>query len=474
MALENARLFAELQERNRELAEALERQTATGQVLEVISRSTRDVRPVFETVVEHAIRLCGADAGQIFRLHGDVYRVEVASGGSDDYHALLARNPVAPGRGTLVGKVALERRAVRIPDVLEDAEYRWREAQRLGGFRHPDRRPPAQGRGRAGGHHPVAPRGAPVHRPPDELVTSFADQAVIALENTRLFTELEDKGQQLEVASRHKSEFLATMSHELRTPLNAINGFSEVLLERYFGDLNDKQEEYLNDILSSGRHLLSLISDILDLSKVEAGRMELEPSRFPLAPLLESGLVMVRERASRNGVLLGLDVGPEVGEIEADERKVKQVLFNLLSNAVKFTPPGGRVDVAARSAGRGGDHRPGHRRGDRSGGPGAHLRGLPPGPPGKDHGEGTGLGLALTRRLVELHGGRSAWRACPERAARSPWPCPGAPRPRAHRRAHRRVSRWGPERTERKRCQRAGEVRRRRWGEAGEGEGAWA
>jgi signal transduction histidine kinase len=407
MALENARLFAELQERNRELAEALERQTATGQVLEVISRSTRDVRPVFETVVEHAIRLCGADGGQFFRLHGDVYRVEVASGGSDDYHALLARSPVAPGRGTLVGKVALERRAVRIPDVLVDAEYRWREAQQLGGFRTLIGVPLLKDEAVLGVIILWRREARPFTDHQMQLVTSFADQAVIALENTRLFTELEEKGQQLEVASRHKSEFLATMSHELRTPLNAINGFSEVLLERYFGDLNDKQEEYLNDILSSGRHLLSLISDILDLSKVEAGRMELEPSRFPLAPLLESGLVMVRERASRNGVLLGLDVSPEVGEIEADERKVKQVLFNLLSNAVKFTPPGGRVDVAARSAREGveitvRDTGTGIAAEDQ----GRIFEAFRQARPGKDHGEGTGLGLALTRRLVELHGGR--------------------------------------------------------------------
>src|SRR5262245_20573179 len=160
----------------------------------------------------------------------------------------------------------------------------------------------------------------------------------LAANLNRMNEELRQLYHQLEAANRHKSEFLASMSHELRTPLNAVIGFSEVLLERLFGDLNAKQEEYLRDILDSGRHLLSLINDILDLSKVEAGRMELELGRFSLPEALENGLTMVRERASRHGIALNLEVDPAVDVIEADERKVKQVIINLLSNAVKFTP----------------------------------------------------------------------------------------------------------------------------------------
>ncbi len=133
------------------------------------------------------------------------------------------------------------------------------------------------------------------------LLQTFADQAVIAIENVRLFREIEDKSRQLETASRHKSEFLANMSHELRTPLNAILGFSEVLSERMFGEINDKQAEYLSDILESGRHLLSLINDILDLSKIEAGRMELEATDFDLPSAIENTLMLVRERAHRRG-----------------------------------------------------------------------------------------------------------------------------------------------------------------------------
>jgi signal transduction histidine kinase len=196
------------------------------------------------------------------------------------------------------------------------------------------------------------------------------------------------------------------MSHELRTPLNAIIGFSEVLLERMFGELNEKQDEYLNDILSSGRHLLALINEILDLSKVEAGRMELDLGTFSLPQALEHGLTMVREQATRRGVALTLAIGPDVDAIEADERKVKQVLFNLLSNAVKFTPDGGRVDVQARQAGDGWAE------------VAVSDTGIGIAPEdqerifdefhqaGAGHQQGTGLGLALARRFVELHGGR--------------------------------------------------------------------
>ena len=181
------------------------------------------------------------------------------------------------------------------------------------------------------------------------MLKTFATQSALAIQNARLFREIADKSRQLEVASRHKSEFLANMSHELRTPLNAIIGFSEVLNERMFGELNDKQAEYLRDIHASGTHLLSLINDILDLSKVEAGRMELELTDFDLPATLDSALTLVRERASRRGVTLQMTVGERVGMIRGDERKIRQVLLNLLSNAIKFTPEGGASKSGPRS-----------------------------------------------------------------------------------------------------------------------------
>jgi len=240
------------------------------------------------------------------------------------------------------------------------------------------------------------------------LLRTFADQAVIAIQNARLFREIQDKSRELEVANKHKSAFLASMSHELRTPLNAIIGFSEALLARFFGELNEKQDDYLKDIYSSGKHLLNLINDVLDLSKVEAGRMELDLSQFDLPSALADAMTLIRERATKHGIALGLDVAPALGTVTGDERKFKQILLNLLSNAVKFTPDGGRVDVSAarvqndiviavKDTGIGiaaADQEAVFEEFRQVGGDYTSKQ------------EGTGLGLALTRRFVELHGGR--------------------------------------------------------------------
>jgi signal transduction histidine kinase len=245
------------------------------------------------------------------------------------------------------------------------------------------------------------------------LLQTFADQAVIAIENVRLFTalqernrEVERKSQQLAAASQHKSEFLANMSHELRTPLNAIIGFSEVLTERMFGELNEKQDEYLKDIHASGQHLLSLINDILDLSKIEAGRMELEVTDFDLPLAIDHALALVRERAARRSIALHPTVDERLGRVQGDERKIRQVLLNLLSNAIKFTPEGGRIEVRAKPV---------------NGSVELVVTDTGVGIAPEDQEaifeefrqvgtadkkvEGTGLGLALSRKFIELHGG---------------------------------------------------------------------
>jgi signal transduction histidine kinase len=240
------------------------------------------------------------------------------------------------------------------------------------------------------------------------LLQTFGTQSALAIQNARLFREIEDKGRQIEAANRHKSEFLANMSHELRTPLNAIIGFSEVLGERLFGELNEKQAEYTDDILGSGRHLLSLINEILDLSKVEAGRMELELATFDLPLAIDNARTFVRERATKHGIAVDVAVDDRLGDFLGDERKIKQILLNLLSNAVKFTPEGGRIGINAVQSN------------------GAveisvtdtGIGIAPEDQPrifeefrqvGSDYAhkvEGTGLGLTLAKKFVELHGGK--------------------------------------------------------------------
>ena len=388
-----------IEQLERALAEANERQAAADEVLELIGRTGFELEPVFETVLRQAVRTCAADAGQVWVLDEDVYRLAFAIGGTQAYRDYVAGVPIARGAGTLVGRVGLERRTVQILDVLADPDYEMHRARELGGFRTMLGVPMLAGDKVIGVILLWREHVDEFGERTLDLITTFAAQGAIAIQNVQLFRELE-------VAGRHKSEFLASMSHELRTPLNAVIGFSDVLLERMFGELNERQEEYVRDIRDSGRHLLELINEILDLSKVEAGRMELEPAALSLPDLLEYALAMVRERAARHGIALSLDVAPEVGVIWADELKLKQVVLNLLSNAVKFTPDGGSVDVRAEIAG---DE--------------VHVtvRDTGIGIDAADHerifeafqrggrearSEGTGLGLTLSKRIVELHGGR--------------------------------------------------------------------
>ena len=240
-----------------------------------------------------------------------------------------------------------------------------------------------------------------------DLLETFASQSALALLNARLFRELEEQSLELELASRHKSEFLASMSHELRTPLNAVLGFSEVLLERMFGDINERQEEYLRDIHGSGQHLLELLNEILDLSKVEAGRMDLEYASFGLRPLLELAASMLRERAALHGIDLAIETAGDVGPVYADELRLKQVLLNLITNAVKFTGDGGSVLVRAVREGTEilitvTDTGIGVPEADRE----RIFESFQQGGRGSSREEGTGLGLTLSRRIVELLGGR--------------------------------------------------------------------
>ena len=401
-------LREEVERLRRDLAEAREQQAATSGVLAVLGRATSDLDAVLETVVDSARRLCRADIALIFLLEGDAYRLAIASGPlTEEDRAYLAQHPLAQDRGTLAGRVGLERRPQQIADVLADPEYGRLDIQRHGGFRTTMGVPMLLDGEVVGVLVVWRTHVDPFSERATELLTTFAAQAAIAIRSVDLVNALKARTAEVEVASRHKSEFLASMSHELRTPLNAVIGFSEVLLERMFGDLNDRQEEYLRDIWSSGKHLLELLNEILDLSKVEAGQMTLEPTEFSLQEALGHGLALVRERAARHGIRLGLEVAPEVGLVRADELRIKQVIVNLLSNAVKFTPDGGRVEVRARTEGSEvlvtvADTGTGVAAADRE----RIFESFQQGGRRASTTEGTGLGLTLSKRIVELHGGR--------------------------------------------------------------------
>jgi signal transduction histidine kinase len=315
---------------------------------------------------------------------------------------------VRKGEG-IVGRTALSLEPVQVPDITVAGAYesRLRENLITSGVRAILAVPMVREDRLIGSL--VVTRNRPGDFPSAtiDLMRTFATQSALAIQNARLFREIEIKSRELEVASQHKSEFLASMSHELRTPLNAIIGFSDVLLQGMFGEMSEKQTEYLQDILASGQHLLSLINDILDLSKIEAGRMDLDLADFHLSSAVDDALLLMRERASRRGLTLERHLDERLGEIRADQRKVKQVLLNLLSNAIKFTPEGGRIDV--RTALVDGtveisviDMGIGIAAEDQE----AVFEEFRQVGKSEKKAEGTGLGLALCRKFVELHGGR--------------------------------------------------------------------
>jgi signal transduction histidine kinase len=408
IAIENVRLFKELEARNSTLTESLEQQTATSEILRVISSSPTDVQPVFDAIAANAARLCSANDAQVLRVEGEMLRLVAAFGVS----AMPSVRRLT--RGHLVGRAVIDRKTIHNRDLAQAlAEYPETTAAQFGV--QSTLAVPLLRDGVALGVIRISRTEIrPFTDKQIALLQTFADQAVIAIENVRLFKELEasnreiaEKSRQVEVASQHKSEFLANMSHELRTPLNAVIGFSEVLTDRMFGELNEKQEEYLKDIHASGTHLLSLINDILDLSKIEAGRMELELMEFHLPTALDNALMLVRERAGRRSIALQMSVDERLGQIRADERKIRQVILNLLSNAIKFTPEGGQIEVAAVSK-------------DESVEVSVSDTGVGIAPEDQEavfeefrqvgtaekKAEGTGLGLTLCRKFVELHGGR--------------------------------------------------------------------
>jgi len=340
IAIGNVRLFDEVQARTRDLSESLQQQTATAEVLKVISRSTFDLQIVLETLVQSAAQLCEADSAQILRPREEGFYSAASYGHTAEFSDYVKNFTFPPGRASVTGRVLLEGKVLQIPDVLADPEYGLREVQKLGGFRT----------------HlgvPLLREGKPIGvillsrstvRPFDEkhieLVTTFADQAVIAIQNVRLFDEIQDKSRQLAVASEHKSQFLASMSHELRTPLNAIIGLTEMMVTNAARFGTEKALEPLRRVNAAGAHLLSLINEILDLSKIEAGKLELNPEPVNLARLIDEVIGTAGQLAEKNRNRLIVEAQENLGALNADTMRLKQILLNLLSNACKFTKEG--------------------------------------------------------------------------------------------------------------------------------------
>ena len=409
IAVENVRLFNELKARTAQLTRSVEELKALGDVGQAVS-STLDLETVLRTIVSRAAKLAGMDGGSIWEYDEarEEFHLHAADRLPQELIDALRATPIRKGEGAL-GRMAITSEPVEVRDIADERSYqsRVRDAILRCGYRSVLTVPLLRENKILGAL--AVNRKSAGEFPPQtiELLKTFATQSALAIQNARLFREIEVKSRELETASRHKSEFLANMSHELRTPLNAILGFSEVLSERMFGEINEKQAEYLADILESGRHLLGLINDILDLSKIEAGRMELEPSEFDLPGAIENTLILVRERAQRRGIKLGRTLDERLGTIHADERKVKQVLLNLLSNALKFTPEGGRIDVRAALQ----DGVAEISVADTGVGIAPEDQQLvfeefrQVGTAAKKV-EGTGLGLAISRKFVELHGGK--------------------------------------------------------------------
>jgi signal transduction histidine kinase len=340
IAIENVRLFDEVQARTRELTEALEHQTATSEVLNVISRSPTDAQPVFGAIVESAARLCEAVFSVVWLYDGELLRVAATNNFTPEVLNRLARTyPKRPDRSVLAGRAVLDGDIAHVHDLLGDPEYS-HELALAGNWRASLAVPMLRDGKPVGAISVGKAEAVPFSNRQIQLLTTFADQAVIAIENVRLFDEIQDKSKQLAEASERKSQFLASMSHELRTPLNAIIGLTEMMVTNAARFGTEKALEPLRRVNAAGTHLLGLINEVLDLSKIEAGKLELNPEPVNLARLIDEVVGTAGQLAEKNQNRLTVETQENLGALNADSMRLKQILLNLLSNACKFTKEG--------------------------------------------------------------------------------------------------------------------------------------